>query len=98
MIFVNEEFVPAANYGYEFSRKAIEIAKKRFPSATFEYKNLYDQPEGHFDFIFCTEVLEHILNPQLVFKNLLAMMKNKAGLIITVPDGRKDSFEGHINF
>ena len=98
LIFVNEKFKPKSNFGYEFSKKAIEIAKNRFPNATYEYKNLNEPNNAKFDFIFCTEVLEHIINPHIPLKNLLNMMTEKSGLLITVPNGRKDTYQGHINF
>jgi 2-polyprenyl-3-methyl-5-hydroxy-6-metoxy-1,4-benzoquinol methylase len=98
LIYVNEIFRPKENYGFEFSNKAIEIAKNRFPNAKYEYKNLNDKPENQFDFVFCTEVLEHIINPHIPLQNLLQMLKQGAGLLLTVPDGRKDTYGGHINF
>lgn len=98
LIYVNQEFKPSKNYGYEFSKKAIEIAKSRFPAAFYEYKNLNDAPEKKFDFIFCTEVLEHILNPHIPLQNLISMLNPGGGLLITVPNGRKDNYGGHINF
>lgn len=98
LIYVNEIFKPAENIGFEFSKKAIEIAKIRFPNAKYEYKNLNDSPQSQFDFVFCTEVLEHIINPQIALQNLLQMLKPGAGLLVSVPDGRKDTYVGHINF
>jgi 2-polyprenyl-3-methyl-5-hydroxy-6-metoxy-1,4-benzoquinol methylase len=98
LIYVNEIFKPLENYGFEFSNKAIEIAKNRFPIAKYAYKNLNDKPENQFDFVFCTEVLEHILNPHIPLQNLLQMLNPGAGLFITIPDGRKDTYGGHINF
>ncbi len=98
LIYINKEFEPKANFGYEFSKKALEIASTRFPDANYMYKNLNETPDKQFDFIFCTEVLEHILNPHIPFKNLLKMMKDKSGLLITVPNGREDTYAGHINF
>jgi 2-polyprenyl-3-methyl-5-hydroxy-6-metoxy-1,4-benzoquinol methylase len=98
LIYVNQVFKPLKNTGFEFSKKAIEIAKYRFPEAIYEYINLNDKPEKQFDFVFCTEVLEHIVNPHVPLQNLLKMLNKGSGLIITVPNGRKDTYDGHINF
>ncbi|NJO89907.1 MAG: class I SAM-dependent methyltransferase [Chloroflexia bacterium] len=81
-----------------FQKKPWEIASIRFPNTNYIYKNLNETPDEQFDFIFCTEVLEHILHPHIPFKNLLKMMKEKSGLLITVPNGREDTYAGHINF
>ncbi|OQX98697.1 MAG: hypothetical protein B6I20_10775 [Bacteroidetes bacterium 4572_117] len=98
LIFINAAFKPKTNFGYEFSKSALKIAKKRFPNATYQYKNLNEADNTKFDFIFCTEVLEHIISPQIPLKNLINMMKENSGLLITVPNGRTDTFNGHINF
>lgn len=98
LIFINDSATPKECFGYEFSKKAIEIAKDRFPQASYFYKNLNDQPDRKFDFIFCTEVLEHIIDPHIPLQNLINMMEPSGGLFITVPNGRIDNFEGHINF
>jgi len=44
------------------------------------------------------EVLEHILHPVTAFRNLLEIVMAKGILLITVPNGRYETFSGHINF
>lgn len=87
--------------GFDFSKKAVSIAKSRFSSIEFlefdlttDYKNCPNQ----FDTIICTEVLEHLLNPRKALDNLKCMAKKNATIILTVPEGRNDNFKGHINF
>jgi hypothetical protein len=41
------------------------------------------------------ETLEHLLHPGEALRNLLEASRR---CILTVPEGRKDSFRGHINF
>lgn len=48
--------------------------------------------------LFCTEVLEHLLFPDKALKNILKMIANNGTLLVTVPNGRTDTYKGHINF
>jgi hypothetical protein len=49
-----------------------------------------------FDTVFCCETLEHLLIPSKALKNLLNATNFKC--VLTVPDGRTDTYPGHINF
>ncbi|WP_234571711.1 class I SAM-dependent methyltransferase [Rhodohalobacter sp. 614A] len=90
---------PDANYlGLEYAEEAIQRAKKYFPKANYEVFDIYESYDKKFDVVFCTEVLEHLLYPEKAFTNLQAMLDRNGTLIITVPEGRKDRFRGHINF
>ena len=42
-------------------------------------------PEARYDFIFCTEVLEHVLQPFNAVSNIRRLLKPKGLLFITVP-------------
>ncbi len=54
--------------------------------------------EFGFDLILCTEVLEHCEYPASVIDNMLKILNPGGMIVITVPDGRKDTWEGHIHF
>lgn len=54
--------------------------------------------EQVFDLALCTEVLEHCDYPSEVVKDIIKAMKPGGIIVITVPDGRKDTWEGHIHF
>lgn len=85
--------------GLDFSEAAIRVATRRFPHINFRVFDVYRDFEQYrlsFDVLFCTEVLEHLLYPAKALSHLLSMTKNV--LVLTVPDGRKDTFAGHINF
>jgi 2-polyprenyl-3-methyl-5-hydroxy-6-metoxy-1,4-benzoquinol methylase len=84
--------------GYDFSQAAIKYAKERGIGANFFQHDIFDSLGRPFDFIFCTEVLEHLLYPGKALANLVSAIKPGGGLLITVPDGRKDTYAGHINF
>jgi len=84
--------------GLDFSPEAIKIAKKLFPFFDFYEFDIYKGWNGKFDLVFCTEVLEHLLYPEEALVNLIAMMNENRKILITVPNGRNDTFGGHINF
>ena len=48
--------------------------------------------------IFCIEVIEHLLHPDRALRNVVRMLADSGVALITVPNGRTDTFEGHINF
>src|SRR5262249_22983755 len=50
------------------------------------------------DVVFCIEVLEHLTHPDKALRRLLTMLNTRGVAILTVPNGRLDTFEGHINF
>lgn len=54
--------------------------------------------ETEFDLALCTEVLEHCEYPAEVVSDIIRAMKPGGMIAITVPDGRKDTWEGHIHF
>jgi 2-polyprenyl-3-methyl-5-hydroxy-6-metoxy-1,4-benzoquinol methylase len=84
--------------GFDFSPEAIKIAKELFPSFDFYEFDIYKGKDERFDTVLCTEVLEHLLHPDLAVSNLLWMVKPGGNLLLTVPNGRTDTFAGHINF
>ena len=51
-----------------------------------------------YDIIFCTEVLEHLLNPWEATHHLENALLPGGTLVLTVPEGRKDHSNEHINF
>ena len=84
--------------GMEYAEAAIEVAKKVNPAASYIVHDITKPYIGRYDTVFCTEVLEHILYPANTFKNLLDMVVDGGILFVTVPNGRGDTFSGHINF
>jgi len=85
--------------GLDFSESAILYAKKKMHGISFEIKDICQQQiDKKYDVIFCTEVLEHLLNPLPFLKKLLTMMTDNGVVILTTPNGRIDNFVGHIHF
>jgi len=86
--------------GYDFSTEKIDRCKEFYTHlpGCFAVGSLYEVPKNAFDVIFCTEVLEHLDDPELAFNNLIGGLKKNGKLVITVPNGRTDTFIGHIHF
>lgn len=85
-------------FGYEYSESAIKVASKIFPKAEYFIHDINYPLAEKYDVVFSTEVLEHILYTKKVLINLIEMLNDDGFLLVTVPDGRIDTFEGHINF
>ena len=54
--------------------------------------------QKEFDLVLCTEVLEHCDHPADIVREMIKVVKPGGMIVITVPDGRKDTWEGHIHF
>jgi 2-polyprenyl-3-methyl-5-hydroxy-6-metoxy-1,4-benzoquinol methylase len=84
--------------GSDFSSVAISIAKKNYPDINFSESNLEDTSIEKYDLIFCLSVLEHLEYPEITLNQLIKQLNPNGKLIITIPDGRLDNFDGHIHF
>jgi len=82
-------------WGIDFSKKRIEVAKKRIPSYQFEVGNLYDKNIQerflNYDVFISLETFEHLSNDLAVIK---AISKGKE-IIFSVPN--KDDI-AHVRF
>jgi 2-polyprenyl-3-methyl-5-hydroxy-6-metoxy-1,4-benzoquinol methylase len=95
---IRKNFDIKQTYGFDFSEKAINIAKNIYKDVNFEAHDIYVKTNQKFDFIISTETLEHLLHPEKAAKNLIDQINFGGKLLVTVPDGRIDTFKGHINF
>lgn len=89
---------PKELVGLDFSTEAVARATEFFPDIAFYQHDLYSSFDRRFDIVFCMEVLEHLEYPDVALKNLIDMVDDGGALILAVPDGRIDTFLGHINF
>jgi 2-polyprenyl-3-methyl-5-hydroxy-6-metoxy-1,4-benzoquinol methylase len=96
--FIHEKLGFNKGTGLEYSSEAIKMAKRLFPTFEFFEYDVSSPWKERYDFVVCTEVLEHLLDPDNALKNILNMMTEKGKVLITVPNGRTDTFGGHINF
>lgn len=96
--------------GFDSYREITALARHLCPQAAFSERDLFDLEPMTFDVVVCMEVLEHLVDPEEALARLLAMVAPGGALVLTVPDGRSDTFEalgpypngkgywGHINF
>jgi 2-polyprenyl-3-methyl-5-hydroxy-6-metoxy-1,4-benzoquinol methylase len=91
-------FQPLSLTGFEYSEKALGIARSQVSDVEFCGFDIYEGSLRKFDVIFCIEVLEHLLHPDAALRNLVSMLADSGVALVTVPNGRQDTFEGHINF
>lgn len=86
--------------GVDHTSAAIERLNDVVPSATGIQQSLYDlrPPEGQFDLVLCTEVLEHLPNPAAALSVLRDLCRPGGHVVVTVPDGERDDYAGHVNF
>ena len=91
-------FKPASLTGFEYSEGALNIARSKIPGVKFDYLDVYEGTSLQFDALFCVEVLEHLLYPDQALTQVVGMLAPSGVALVTVPNGRIDTFEGHINF
>jgi len=95
---IAEKSNPNSLTGFDFSTEAIKVANKKCPFGNFHQFDIYSTHNESFDLVLCTETLEHLLYPEKAMQNLISMISPMGQLILCVPNGRLDTFEGHINF
>jgi len=55
-------------------------------------------PSDFFDLILSTETFEHLEHPSQAMAEVTRICRSGGHVIMTVPDGEKDDWEGHVNF
>ena len=88
--------------GLDISQAGVDQARLQTPSAQFEVCDLLTPIEprsirsfGATDAI-CSEVLEHVEEPQRILVNAAAAMAPGCRLVVTVPGGPMNAFDKHI--
>lgn len=79
-------FCNAKITGLEYNVEAIHIAKKMSPNINFIQGNIMSMPfpDNAFDIVVCTEVLEHLDQPEKALKETLRI--SMGGVLVTVPN------------
>lgn len=90
---------PERAVGVDHAAAGIRRARHLVPAGEFHVQSLYelDLPET-FDLVLCTEVLEHLTEPDAAMAVLMRLCDPFGRVVITVPDGALDTWEGHRNF
>ncbi len=86
--------------GVDFASTAISKAKAMLPMATFMLEDIYENtlPSDFFDLVLSIETLEHLHRPEKALLELRRICKSGGKVVITVPNGEKDSWDGHVSF
>lgn len=95
--------------GFDSFAAANELASMMCPDAAYVLGSDLSA-NGPFDLVFCTQVLEHLVDPAGQIEHLLKVTRAGGQLVLTVPDGRRDThsclekrtdgsgYWGHVNF
>lgn len=83
---LREEGIGKSWEGIDYSIKAVEIGKKINPDLDLKQGSIYDSElkDNSFDLVVCTEVLEHLEDPQKALKEVLRI-SNKY-VLLSVPN------------
>lgn len=74
--------------GADVSQAAIEYAVKKYPGVDFakiEDGGKLPFPDNHFDFIFSSEVIEHIYDTENAFREMSRVLKPGGRMLLTTP-------------
>lgn len=87
-------------HGLDFSGSSIERCRNLIPAGEFVLGDIYmtGYKANVYDVVCCIEVLEHLENPEIAFKELRRICKSGGVIIITIPNGAFDNYIGHLNF
>lgn len=93
-----KRYRPAEVHGIDYSTVAIEKCRELMPNGTFTVGSLYEPLPGNYDVVLCTEVLEHLDDPETAVRQILSALLPGGTAVFTVPDGRVDVSRLHLNF
>ena len=87
--------------GLELSGSGIDVARAKVPTARFEQVDLLagapdTDLDGWADAGICSEVLEHVDEPEILLRNGATTIAPGGRVLITVPGGPRTAFDRHI--
>src|SRR5450432_4167245 len=94
--------IPGANvHGADLSEQSLIDSRRRNPTFDLFELNLtherfaeqYSARLAAFDFVVCSEVLEHIPDHELAARHLLTLLRPSGVAIVTVPGGKMSAFD-----
>jgi 2-polyprenyl-3-methyl-5-hydroxy-6-metoxy-1,4-benzoquinol methylase len=89
---------PLSVTGIEYAEAALDIAAEICPEAELLHRSIYRPLDRRFDVVLCMEVIEHLLEPDKALEKLASLLAPGGVLLVTAPNGRIDTFEGHLYF
>jgi SAM-dependent methyltransferase len=87
-------------YGVDFSGCAIKRCREELPTGTFLTGDVYHLAcrNETFDVVICMETLEHLEDVTKAMEELFRICRIGGHVIITIPNGARDEYVGHMNF
>lgn len=107
---INNNYSNVKLTGFDNYKELNKLASFICPNAKILEKDIFSVFNSRYDIIFCTQTMEHLIDPKKAINNLLNGCNQNGALILTVPDGRMDrtksvgkyknnqGYWGHINF
>jgi ubiquinone/menaquinone biosynthesis C-methylase UbiE len=86
MTLLTEAGIQAAMTGIDFSDEAIAIARTTAPDLAISKASIYELPfkKSSFDLVICSEVLEHLENPDTAIAEITRVSKKY--VLVSVPN------------
>lgn len=74
--------------GVDVDQRSVEMCQRRFPQSTFAACEPYSLPfpDGSFDVVFATEVIEHVTDPQRWLSELKRVLRSGGRLELSTPN------------
>lgn len=87
-------------WGIDHAAAGIGRAKELLPESKLIVADIYSNqlPSHYFDLVLCTETLEHLHCPETAVSEMIRICRRSGRVVITVPNGERDHWEGHVNF
>ncbi len=95
---ISERYPKTKLSGFEISDNAIKLAKNNCSKADYYNFDIYKGYDLKFELLISSEVIEHLLYPDKALEKLKEMLEINGTIFISVPNGRIDTFKGHINY
>jgi 2-polyprenyl-3-methyl-5-hydroxy-6-metoxy-1,4-benzoquinol methylase len=99
---IHSAFPSAEVLGLDISEGAVEYAARKVPTATFLQRDLVrdagadPEHQGWATHAVCSEVLEHVEDPDVLLANARPYLTPGCRLLVTVPGGPMSAFDRHI--
>lgn len=96
------KYLDASFLGLEYSQIGVDVASERVPKATFLQRDLIERgdPPGNYrgwgTHAICSEVLEHVDQPEVLLRHAAEFLAPGCRLVVTVPGGPVSPYDRHI--
>jgi SAM-dependent methyltransferase len=102
LVLARQAFPGVELVGFEMSWEGVAISREKLAQARFHQADLFDPPTqiscyaGWARFAVCSEVLEHLDQPEQFLARARSYLQPGGTLLLTVPAGPMSAFDRHI--